>query len=362
MVYFVRLVIVFIFLGFFFAPHKLFAETKEPCSKETINRMIQNKIPEAIIDQFCSQTKPTIDQTSDAQRRKSPLEKIKKKTATDISGKKLYRRKKITPPTQKIQERVTPIYVSPKSGINIGYDWGKASVFSYVVDQDGTRRELANGMNSYEAYWLSYRAPYEISDSGFDYFFYPKYISSRIIIRDFRKDIPMTQIAGTNNIPAIVTDFQSGQSFDIQEPNQYDIEMSSAGYMAEVSYMMEPFYSDAIFGYFVQYNFMLSIGTSLVEYRDVKVSLEKVNYENQVFDGLKYYTINLSTGMLINSLFIGFGVDYLNYPNLPIPNDMEFRDIPRFNSEKDAYERKRVFVDSVDFQVTHFSVVLNYAF
>lgn len=246
-------------------------------------------------------------------------------------------------------------YAKMLGGVNLKLEGGAATVSSSVTDVNGEKREIAKGENAYSSISLAFKSPYVASPRGFGYTIYPQIIASSIVIADFRESIPKNDVEGTETIPVEVTDYETGQLVDPEDPNTYQIDIQSLGLVGEINYTFNPRNN-------LQWFFLLGVGTSLLEYQTVNVQLGSSDESTEKWEGFRYYTVKAHSGFAIHHIYFGMGLDYLHYPNLSIPENIEFRDEVVYNAEKQIYERGRVFVGNVDFDVYKIVFNFNYPF
>ncbi|MCP4752090.1 MAG: hypothetical protein GY866_14435 [Proteobacteria bacterium] len=239
-------------------------------------------------------------------------------------------------------------------GIQLTSRWGVANVRSYLDRPNGERYEVANGRQQYGGYELSLSRPY--SSQGISYSLKPRILKQSIVIADFRQSIPQSEVPGTTNIPVVVTEYETGLVVDPEDPNRYNIDLSALGVALEVKYNWVEAGNDAtIFAEVV-------LGLSLFEYMTMEVGLGSGSEKQETMEFMHSYSIGVSGGKLAPKFHsaYGFGFFYLRYPRLDLSTPVEFRDAVRYNSDKQVFERGRVFLDEVEFDI--FILQFSYTF
>ena len=242
-------------------------------------------------------------------------------------------------------------------GVQLKYLYGLATVRSYV-ENDGQEEEIANGDAEYTGYELSFRKPFV--KTGWSYFMHPRYLSQSITIGDFQESLPVREKEGSQTIPVVVTDYETGLVVDPDDPNTYDIRMSSWGFAAtgQYNWAKECRHRDCrLFG-------EIALGVGLLEETTVDVKLGNRSEKETEWKWAQSYSLGGAVGMLQpawNSA-LQISVSYIYYPNLKLPDDIEFRHKVTYNREKDIFERRRVFIDEVELIIGNVQLTYTYIF
>ena len=253
------------------------------------------------------------------------------------------------------------LFVDYLGGLELKQESGSAEVHSFVTDSYGTKEEIANGNTEYLTQSFAFKAPQELGGNRFHWTIYPQTIQSSLIIKDFMWDLELSNKQGTTSIPVVVTDFETGEVVDPQSPNTYRIDLSSTGFIGEAGYHLriDPIHFSNIWD---RIDLSLALGTSIIEQRTVNLDLGTKSRKETKWEGLKYYVARLDAGFSIGRSYLGVEFNLLHYPRLDLPKDVEFRGPASYNKEKEVSERKRIFIDHVEFTSSSAGLVFNYRF
>lgn len=247
-----------------------------------------------------------------------------------------------------------------RSGIILSRFGGEATVSSSVTEASGKKRVIANGHEAHEGYQLAFRNP--ARQKALYYSFVPRIMQHRITVADFRESIPATAVEGKTTIPYTVTNFYTGQTVDPLDPNRYTIRLDAGGLDLIGGSSFTYHGKDA--GRYIL-NLGISAGVTLIEYQHLDLHLGHDRAETNRFIGLHAYQGSIN-GYLIfpdwENFFVEFGYLYLHYPDIDLPKKVEFKNTTRYNTDKQIYERERVFVDSVELEIATFSFSLGVLF
>ncbi len=285
----------------------------------------------------------------------------------------LYQKEKCTPGMLKIDisdpQRVsetTPEFdpfseaqglISLLGGIQFKVLSGIATVESSVkIENENTT--IANGKSQYRGYQISFQRP-ELK-RGFSYSFFPNSMQQTIKIADFRESVESIESKDSLNIPVDVTDFETGLPVDPDDPNTYNIGLTSWGIMAEGRYGYYGYFKNFNLGYFGD----ISLGAAVAE----QIAMEVEIGDNTVKETEWYFapsaSLSVTVGLLapkINSAF-RLSLNKTYYPSLRLPEDVEFRGPVLYNEEKDVLERKRIFINEVALDITNIQFAYTYVF
>lgn len=246
------------------------------------------------------------------------------------------------------------------SGLLITRYGGEADVTSSITDESGRKRVIANGSERHEGYEIAFHNP--VRRDRLYYSFVPRFMQHRVTIADFRESIPTVNVEGKTTIPYVVTDFYTGQAVDPLDPNRYTIRLDAGGVDLIGGSSMS---FDYDFGSRFLLNIGVSAGVTLAEYRHMDLKLGRDRVEEDRFQGLNAYH-GAVNGYLVfpdaGNFFVEFGYLYMHYPELDLPKKVEFKNTMRYNETKQIFERERVFVDSVELDISTFSLSLGVLF
>lgn len=245
-------------------------------------------------------------------------------------------------------------------GAEVSYLQGHATVHSYIERGDGSREEIANGSKEYKGYEIKANRP--SINKGFYHGFSPRYLFQSITIADFRKEIPLSETPGGEDIPVVVTDFDTGYPVDPEDPNRYEIRLSSWGIIWEGQ--VKGVSSCKLFSLSsICYSETL-IGINLLENMTMEVELGKDSAKESKWINLSAFTIGFLGGVHVSDIssYFELGFHYLEYPSLKLPKKVEFRDKVRYNSDKQVFERERVFLDEVSLDILTLKLSYTYEF
>ncbi len=230
------------------------------------------------------------------------------------------------------------------SGVCLTALYGKADIKS-SVDISGHNREVANGSADYTGYSLTFENSKNVK--GFSWLLYPRFINQKISIADFREDIRYVDVADTQNIDYIVTDYETGVLVDPLDVNRYQIEIDSVGLMLKGMYQWN---SEEKYSLYKSY-FNVYCGIGAAELFDIGIELGEDNPKKKKWYFGSSYSAGISGGLLINAIntLVEIKYQFTDYPKLILPGDAEFRYKYIYNEEKEVYERARLFLDEVDF-------------
>ena len=168
------------------------------------------------------------------------------------------------------------------------------------------------------------------------------------------------ETSGSQTIPAIVTDYETGLVVDPEDPNTYNIRMTSWGIVAagQYNWVKDCRHRDCtLFG-------EIALGVGLYENMTVEVEMGNRTERASNWEWAQSHSLSGSVGMLLpawnSALQLAFS--YVRYPNLQLPDNVEFRDRVTYNEEKNVLERKRVFVDEVELEITNVQFSYTYFF
>lgn len=221
---------------------------------------------------------------------------------------------------------------------------GTASVRSSVTE-NGLDYTVAAGDVDHEYAEVVLGQP---QNAGFFWGIMPNYSYHKMAIKDFASYLPIIEIANTDNIPIVVTDPKTKQTIAIEDyTNSYNIKIQNMGLLVGAGYGIKGPYEHG------KPSWSLSGGLWLaaVQYFWTHVEYEHRDEKIQYFDFFNGYRFELNAYYNIPrwSSAIGVHYNYLYYPHVRMPDNLEFRGPPRFNEDKQVYERQRLFLNTVKF-------------
>ena len=266
---------------------------------------------------------------------------------------------------KRLQEKVDAElfeHLVQKSGVILSRYGGDASIASSVRDEYGHENVIASGLQSQKGYGLSFENP--IKENLLFYDVVPRYMHHDITIRDFRATIPTYTIPNKERIPFVVTNFESGKVMNPEDPNRYDIGIETLDLDLIVGGGVYEVYDCGFMGPCVGY-IGVSAGVSLLGYQELNVRLGSDTVVNSAVKFLP------SKQWALNSYFVLeeygpmiFRFGYLNhmYDKITLPKAVEFRNSIAFNASKQIFERERIFVDSVELDISSYSFSIGVLF
>ncbi|MFQ5559316.1 MAG: HEAT repeat domain-containing protein [Nitrospinota bacterium] len=240
-------------------------------------------------------------------------------------------------------------------GVNIHFSSGKSTVKSFVSRSVFSKSEVASGGADFKGFEIALRRP--PVKGGFSFFLTPRYLKQSITIKDFQQDIPVVKSENRQEIPFDVTVFETGEPVDPGDPNTYKIDIGSFGIFMEGAYEFRVPLGEASY-----WLFNMNIGASIAEKITTELALGLSNAKESKWEVAKSVRAGVSTGLSLDRLHstLTIGFQFAHYPDLTLPENLEFRDKLRFNKQKDIFERERLFLDKVQFQT--FSAALSYTY
>ncbi|MBI2061355.1 MAG: hypothetical protein HYT87_16575 [Nitrospirae bacterium] len=247
-------------------------------------------------------------------------------------------------------------YLGALGGLKVTVFQGWAQVSSSVRSEEGGTRDVASGDARTDGYRVSlFSAP---RSSGF--FIYPTadFLAQTIEIADFREAVPPIDLPSAEEIPAIVTDPETGETVDITDPNTYRLYLRSLGIGQRAGF-------DFVAGSsWIEMYATVEAGANLVEARHAIVRLgDRVERGA----GLK------ALGSFVGAGRVGFTFpkahfalsatgELKTYPQFDYPNPVEFRGAIAYDPQKEINERPREFVRGAALDTAEVTVSVSYVF
>lgn len=230
-------------------------------------------------------------------------------------------------------------YLAELGGLEVAWSRGIASVRSEARTESGVVETVGSGDAVSEGFKVALFKPPD--RTGF--FFPPSFgfLSQTITIRGFVEDVPIFDLPGADTIPALVTDPTTGAPLDPDEPISYELRLRSLYLGQQVGLNLVGGNEDVqIFG-------TLRAGVNLVELRFTDVTLDTAREKETSFEVFKSILgaaqIGISVPALHAALRASAQVDY--WLPFRFEQPVDFLAQPRFDPEKQIFERQRVFVE-----------------
>lgn len=230
-------------------------------------------------------------------------------------------------------------YLAELGGLEVAWSRGIASVRSAARTEAGVVETVGSGDAVSEGFKVALFKPPD--RTGF--FFPPSFgfLSQTITIRGFVEDVPIFDLPGADTIPALVTDPTTGAPLDPDDPISYELRLRSLYLGQQVGLNLVGGNDDVqIFG-------TLRAGVNLVELRFTDVTLDTAREKETSFEVFKSILgaaqIGISVPALHAALRASAEVDY--WLPFRFEQPVDFLAQPRFDPEKQIFERQRVFVE-----------------
>lgn len=222
-------------------------------------------------------------------------------------------------------------------GLQVEQTWGRARVASFIRD-GGSTRKVAAGRADQDGF----RVGLFRGQQSTDWFlrFNPAYFEQKISIKDFRRDIPRTEVTGRDNLETVVTDFESGARVDPRDPNVFSIGLKSSGVdLAGGAALGTPLFPEFI-------SLEVVGGLTLGERRHSTIDLGSDILRDQTWAFLNSYRVGGALNLFAGPFCVQISYVYQAYRDVRFPRDVEFRDSRVVYNEKiEAFERPRVYVE-----------------
>ena len=246
-------------------------------------------------------------------------------------------------------------YFSALGGVEGGYQRGLARVKSKARTSSGQIETVGSGDATSEAFKVAFYAPPDRTG-----FFFPPtlgFLSQTITIEGFIEDVPVFDVAGSDTIPAVVTDPSTGILVDPDDPIAYELKLKSAFVGQQVGINLVAGTDH------VQMFWSMRAGLNLVEWRHVDVMLDDSREKGSNFEFFKSGVLATQAGLVFPDIHLALrtAAQFEWYLAFDYPEPVDFLAQSKFNPEKMIFERQRVFVDGaslIDFNWQVSAVVL----
>lgn len=239
--------------------------------------------------------------------------------------------------------------------LQLSYLSGHARVRSDITE-GGLTSTIASGSVDHTIYEFRTRM---LPPNGWFWSFSPTLRSQHLIIKDFESYLPLFESEDSLDIPIVISD-PATQQVNAKFVNEYGVGLRSYGVLVGGGYSRHfKVKNGSDF-----WSFNAAGWASAVDYLQTEVEFQNRKIEKSYFAFLKTYRFDFDAfyNILPFRLALGFHWQYMVFPNIKMPDDMEFRGPARFNPEKNVFERPRFFIDSLDFKSTTFGLSLSYIY
>ncbi|MCB9558061.1 MAG: hypothetical protein H6707_18245 [Deltaproteobacteria bacterium] len=237
-------------------------------------------------------------------------------------------------------------YLAGLSGLEIGGFSGQAKVSSQAIDAGGTAFTIASGQATSRGFKVRFFRP----PTGSGWFFYPTlgFFWLDIDIADVAGDIPLGEVSGAKDIPALGSDPKTLAPIDLGAPNIYQLKLRSA-------YFGQRLGGSLVWGKRVRGYFSGELGLNLVEWRYIDARLGNFadSAHRPAFFGS--FAGRVMFGMVIPSARLGVRceVNTEYYREFAYPTPLPFEGRVTYNAALQSYERKEIKVEAVSAQTTN---------
>lgn len=241
------------------------------------------------------------------------------------------------------------------SAAQIGVLSGIAEVKS-KVKENGINYTLASGLVKTNIYHFRSRT---LPKDGFYWSYGPQYSYQSLNIGDFSDQLPLTESSTEEDIPVVISD-PNTQNVIENYTNSYAVRLQSIGVLVGGGFSFHYKRKN-------DPNFWAHDGgvwLNAINYFQSKVGFQNREVKKDYFAFLSGASLEWNSyyNWTKSKIALGFHVQYSVFPSVDMPDDMEFRGNPRYNSEKGVFERPRMFVDELEFSSTSFGISLSYIF
>lgn len=231
-------------------------------------------------------------------------------------------------------------YFGALGGLEVAQRAGAAQVTSRARNSSGEVETLGTG----EARTQGYRVAFYQPPTKTGYFFPPSFgfLSQTITIEGFDEDVPSVSVQGSEDIPGIITDPNTGDiSSLVLDPISYGLELKSF-------YLGQGMGLDLVLGnedvrYFISWQAALN----LFEVRHTNVQIHTSREEGYSFQFAKSFNGSGQLGVYFPAWHLAFRLlgEFEFYRDFSFPEPVDFLGRARFNFEKKVFERERIFVE-----------------
>ncbi|HYX33939.1 MAG TPA: hypothetical protein VE954_12555 [Oligoflexus sp.] len=235
----------------------------------------------------------------------------------------------------------------------LSYFQGHADVASRV-EEDGTGTTIAAGRVEHEVF--EFRTRY-LPPNGWFWSFSPTYRSQRLKIKDLAGHLPLFESDDSIDIPVVISD-PATQQVVPHYVNEYGVGLRSTSIFVGGGYSRHFKLKDKQ----NFWSYTAAAWVSAVDYLQTEVAFQNRKIHKSYFSALESYRLDADVyyNMLSSRFALGFHGQYMVYPNVKMPDDMEFRGPARYVPGKAIFERPRLTVDRLEFNSMTFGISLSY--
>jgi len=248
-------------------------------------------------------------------------------------------------------------YFSALSGIEGGYFQGWARVSSEARNtKTGERFTIASGKATSKGYKFNLFNPPTVSR----FFIYPTvgFFSLDIDIEDMAGDIPLGQVAGAKDMPAVGSDPNTGEPIDLGAANVYSLRLRSGHIGQRAGGTMVYGTPNA------QLFFTFEGGVNLLEWRYTEATLGGYNESKHHAAVFASFAARLLVGLAYRPWHVAgrceFNVEA--YRSFDFPRPLPFDAPPTYNNVLQTYERRPIAVESASAQTLNAYCGVSFAY
>lgn len=245
-----------------------------------------------------------------------------------------------SPPPYIPRDSVWSQYLGALGGLELARREGFASVTSRARNSSGRVETLGTGDAASEGIRVAlYNPP---AQTG--YFFPPSFgfLSQKITISGFEENIPEVSLPGSNDIPGVISDPNTGGTSDIiLDPIGYNLDLKSL-------YLGQGIGLDLVIGQEnVRFFLTGQASLNLLEARHVDIQIYTTRKEGYSFAFAQSVNASGQLGIYFPKLHFALRLlgEFEFYRDFDFPEPVDFLGAARFNSEKLIFERERIFVE-----------------
>lgn len=247
-------------------------------------------------------------------------------------------------------------YLGNLGGLEASITGGIASVRSNARTERRGEETVGSGSATSRGYRFSvYRPP---DRTGFFFPLRLGFFSQDITISGFREDLPDFTIPGSDDIPALVSDPNTGLPFDINAPVSYFLRLKS-GYLGHgIGFNLVLGTDD------IQFFSSVAVGLNFVEVRHADVEINESREKGWSAAFFESGQLYAQLGFEIPAWHIALrtSMEFEWFRGFDYPNPLEFRAGVAFNEERQTFERERVFVSGASLTTFNWQVSAIYLF
>ncbi len=251
--------------------------------------------------------------------------------------------------------RFSQMMIDQLTGVEVSYYAGSTKALSHIGD-GGNEEVVASGDQKISGFSASIYNP----KRGFYLSFYPSFITQRISISDFAKDVPITHEPGKDSIPAVITDFASGHKMDSDLQNVYDLDFFSLHLVAAVGYL----YSTRCKSRMICFYLEGRLASHLLDSTWMMVDVGKERFDGYRFNFWQSLGYGINSGLRFPKVKMTLDVGYLWFfsPEMQLPDNVEFQGPIIYDQSNNIFKRSRILVNMIEFSSQVYSVTVGYKF